>query len=237
MPKLTILTPTGGRPDAFALCERYMARQTFTDWKWVVVDDCRPETICTMGQTVIRPDKPWLPGGVSTQNRNLLLTLEQVNTEFVAVIEDDDWYGPKHLETLCGYLEKVAVVGELPSRYYNVKHRLFRIMPPGGHASLCQTGFRTEMLPRMKVVCGLNDNTDVLLWHQVRSMGVLSGLYFGDQVVGIKGMPGRPGVGIGHYPKIRPSHWTEDSGMETLKEWTGEDAELYKDYYGARIAA
>lgn len=237
MPKLTLLTPTGGRPEAFALCERYMARQTFADWKWVVVDDCRPETNCTMGQTVIRPDRLWLPGGLSTQNRNLLLALEQVQTEFVVIIEDDDWYGTKHLETLCGYLEKFATVGELPSRYYNVKYRLFRIMPPSGHASLCQTGFRAEMLERVKIVCELNSNTDVLLWHQVYSMGAPSNLYFGNRVVGIKGLPGRPGVGIGHYPTQRLTHWIQDPGLKTLTEWIGEDVELYRSYYDGRVTA
>lgn len=237
LPKLTLITPTGGRPEAFALCEKYMARQTFIDWKWIVVDDCKPETECTMGQAVIRPNKLWLPGGGSTQNQNLLLALDQVNTEFVAVIEDDDWYSPKYLETLCGNLEKVSVVGELPSRYYNVKHRMFRIMPPGGHASLCQTGFRAELLERFKVVCQLNSNTDVLLWHQVRSMGIHSNLYFGDQVVGIKGLPGRPGAGIGHYPKQRPTHWIQDPGLKTLTEWIGDDVELYRRYYDGRIAA
>lgn len=219
------------------MCERYMARQTFTDWRWIVVDDCRPETNCTIGQTVIRPDKPWLPGGIPTQNRNLLLALDQVNTEFVAFIEDDDWYGPKHLETLCGHLEGVAIVGELPSRYYNVKHRMFRIMPPGGHASLCQTGFRAELLERVKVICELNDTTDVLLWHQVRSMSVFSRLYFGNHVIGIKGLPGRPGVGIGHYPKLRPTYWAPDWKLETLAEWIGEDVELYRSYFDGRVTA
>lgn len=231
MPKLTLITPTGGRPEAFALCERYMARQMFTDWEWIVVDDCNPTTECTMGQWVIHPDTFWVPGGPHTQNRNLLLALEQVNTEFVAVIEDDDWYGPKHLETLCKHLEKATLVGELPSCYYNVKNRMFRVMPSSGHASLCQTGFRAELIPRMKVVCELNSDTDVLLWHQVRSMGVSSKQYFGNQVVGIKGMPGRAGAGIGHYPKIRPSHWTPDTWMKTLTEWIGKDAELYGSYY------
>ena len=231
MPKLTLITPTGGRPEAFALCELYMAQQTFTDWEWIVVDDCKPRTVCTLGQKVIHPDTLWLPGGPATQNRNLLLALGQVNTEFVAVIEDDDCYGPKYLETLCGYLEKAVIAGELPSRYYNVHHRLFRVMPAGTHASLCQTGFRAELLERVKIVCGLNSDTDVLLWHQVHSLSQSTKLYFGDQVVGIKGMPGRAGVGIGHYPRIRPSHWTPDVVLKKLTEWIGEDVELYRSYY------
>ena len=236
MPKLTLITPTGGRPEAFAMCERYMARQTLQDWEWIVVDDCNPTMECTMGQKVIHSDTFWVPGGPNTQNRNLLLALEQVNTEFVAVVEDDDWYGPKHLENLCNHLKSTVMAGELPSRYYNVKHQMFRIMTTGPHASLCQTGFRADLILTVKQICKANSDTDVLLWRQMR--GLSPQLYPGNQVVGIKGMPGRAGAGIGHYPKLRPHYWINDPEAATLKQWIGEDAELYRSYYdGGRNAA
>jgi hypothetical protein len=51
-------------------------------------------------------------------------------------------------------------------------------------------------------------------------------------------MPGRAGAGIGHYPKLHPHYWINDPEAATLKQWIGEDAELYRSYYdGGRDAA
>ena len=236
MPLLTLITPTGGRPEAFALCERFMSRQTFIDWEWIVVDDCLPLTDCTMGQTVLHPKPLWEAGGGSTQNRNLLLALTRVQSDFVAVIEDDDYYGPEYLETLCGHLKEVVIFGETPSRYYNVRHRMCRSMAANRHASLCQTGFRVELTPMVQEACQLNRETDVFLWSRIHAEHVSSRLCVGNHVVGIKGMPGRGGVGMGHYPQTRPSRWTDDPQLRVLRDWIGEDSKLYTDYYARNSA-
>jgi glycosyltransferase involved in cell wall biosynthesis len=237
MSKLALITPTGGRPEAFALCEQFMAQQTFTDWEWIVVDDCKPNVECTLDQRVLHPWPAWEAGMESTQCRNLLLALERASSEFVAVIEDDDYYSPRHLENICKYLETAALVGEIPSRYYNVKHRMFRTMAANQHASLCQTGFRAELIPMVREVCKLNGPVDVCLWQEVRSNGGIFKQYLEDQVIGIKGMPGRAGVGIGHYPESRLSRWNADPQLRVLQDWIGDDAKLYKDYYGPRNSA
>ena len=59
---ITILTPTGARPEGFALCEKYIAGQTVLQYfnlDWIVVDDCYPETKCTMGQRYVRATRDW----------------------------------------------------------------------------------------------------------------------------------------------------------------------------------
>jgi len=41
-PPITVITPTGDRPEAFALCERWMSQQTYTgqiQWIWKATDD------------------------------------------------------------------------------------------------------------------------------------------------------------------------------------------------------
>ena len=36
---ITLITPTGDRPLAFALCQNWMRKQTVLPFQWVVVDD------------------------------------------------------------------------------------------------------------------------------------------------------------------------------------------------------
>ena len=71
------ITPTGGRPEAFLLCEMWMARQTRQPDLWIVVDDVEPQTSCTMNQIHIAPTEPW-NDGPSTQHRNILLALDYI---------------------------------------------------------------------------------------------------------------------------------------------------------------
>jgi hypothetical protein len=70
MKHFTVITPTGDRPETFALCERYLYRQTLKPSKWIVVDDGIKYT--TMGggfkdvvyikrQASIEPEKHTLP--------------------------------------------------------------------------------------------------------------------------------------------------------------------------------
>jgi hypothetical protein len=46
-------------------------------------------------------------------------------------------------------------------------------------------------------------------------------------VVGMKGLPGREGIGIGHNPN---GPWTVDPALRILREWIREDVEFYQEY-------
>ena len=41
-------------------------------------------------------------------------------------------------------------------------------------------------------------------------------------VIGLKGLPGRPGLGVGHRPKTRDD-WQYDEDYAKLIEWLGAD--------------
>ena len=74
---LQIITATGARPEALALCHRWMRAQTYTGQVlWLIVDDGpAPSPIEKMPDNwrtvVIRPAPFWQPGQ-NTQARNLL---------------------------------------------------------------------------------------------------------------------------------------------------------------------
>ena len=225
MSLLSVLTPTGNRQQAFSLCERYMARQTFQDFEWTVVDDGERATVCTMDQKVVRPEPRWRPGQPSSQARNLIVGLDRCNSDYIAIVEDDDYYGPDHLARVMQELKTNDLVGEHPALYYNIRHQAWREMGNKFHASMCQTAFRRIMIPIIQKVCQESEAyIDIRLWQRVSPVN--RNLYWARNVIGIKGMPGRDGVS--HLHRSNGLGWTEDTGFAKLREWIGEDVVNYE---------
>jgi hypothetical protein len=241
MEAVTVITPTGGRPQAFTLCRRWMSRQTYRGTvQWLVVDDCDPPTALPELEKygtpflnasgcevqVIRPELRW-QHGQNTLARNLLAVLDVIRFEKVVFVEDDDWYSADYLEFMSGLLDKHEIVGEAPARYYHVPSRLYRTLPNARHASLCQTGIRADIVPRMREICREPSGTfiDVRLWEGAPRAGLSDSP---GHCVGMKGLPGRAGIGIGHRPEGRGADWKSDTDRAVLRSWLGNtDAEAY----------
>jgi hypothetical protein len=224
---LTLLTATGARSAAFTLCERWMAAQDYAGTvRWVIVDDGPEPQLVTLPRSgwsvdVVRPAPLW-SHGQNTQARNLLAGLDLVGAdERVVFVEDDDWYSPDWLTHVAGHLEYAELVGERRSRYYNVATRRWREMGNTGHASLCATALRGRALNTLRQVLRTHrTGIDMRLWHQHRSRH----LFDGHRVVGIKGLPGRGGVGVGH----RKDFGAPDPDGRVLRQWIGDDARAYQ---------
>ena len=109
---MIVITPTGGRPEAFALLARYLNAQTLPAFRWLIVDDCDPATPVPVMRDgieveVIRPSWRWQPGQ-NTQAMCMAVALKRVPDDAcVAVCEDDDWIGPTHLEMTAACLRSV----------------------------------------------------------------------------------------------------------------------------------
>ena len=235
---ITLITPTGGRPKAFALCERWMERQTKRWYQWIVVDDCAPPTPTHLGQTVVQLAPAWQLGE-NTQARNLLEGLRHVKGDAVLFIEDDDWYSPAYIEQMSAWLELYSVVGCSAARYYNLNAQKFQYMQNQSHSSLCETGLRTE-----REVMRLLDKTirapsqlkfelvsprfiDCVFWQRVRRSRINWRLYTHHGLcIGIKGLPGRMGIGTGHTPG---NGYEVDEGFSRLREWIGDDVDIYRE--------
>lgn len=224
---LTLLTATGARPEAWARCERLMARQTYTGpVRWVVVDDGpepQPVTFQRDGWTVevIRPTPYWEPGQ-NTQARNLRAGLAVIQPhESVVVIEDDDWYAPDWLATVAAKLVDAELVGETRARYYNVRRMVGRELSNLAHASLCASAMRGRALALFRAVCLSSSKfIDIELWRKAPSKA----LFHGHRTVGLKGLPGRGGIGMGHAGTF---NGTPDPSGTLLRAWIGPDAEEF----------
>lgn len=224
---IQLLTATGARPEAFALCQKWAARQDYAGKVlWVIVDDGPdPQKLERMPsnwlQVVVRPSPHWQPGQ-NTQARNLLAGLNAIDPAHpMAIFEDDDWYAPDWLTHIAAQLERAELVGEIRARYYNAATRQGRQLNNATHSSLCSTAMRGSAIETFRQSCKRAPKfIDLDLWKRHRNKKVFDG----HRVVGIKGMPGRGGIGMGHQEAFKGQH---DPDGALLRQWIGDDAEHY----------
>lgn len=225
---IQLLTATGARPDAWALCERWMLAQKYPDpVRWIVVDDGPEPQQITFNRDrweilTVYPSPPWQPGQ-NTQARNILAGLAHVDRRYpLVMIEDDDWYSPEWLAHVSSVLSVGELVGESHARYYNVHMRRGRQLHNAAHASLCCTGLRGPAIDALAEACdGSPKYIDLALWRNCARQRQLFG---GHRVVGIKGLPGRGGIGMGHRTDFSGQ---PDPDGKLLRSWIGSDAEAY----------
>ena len=229
LPLVTLITPGGGRPEAFKLSEMYRARQDYKgEIQWIVADDNpKDPVVCTMGQEHIFGALQWRPG-INTLRYNFAAAIEKVRGSIILVWENDDAYvSPSYISIMVDYLKYADLVGETWVTYYNLKIKGFREMQNTLHASTCQTGFTKAYLPWFeRAVHSGEQFLDIFLYQQARARGHKHILFHGlNLCVGMKGLPGRGGIGFGH---TNTHEFTPDSNFVKLKQLVGEeDAKLY----------
>src|SRR5690606_6840339 len=215
---LQVITPTGDRPEAWKLCQLWMARQDYAGpVAWHVVDDGRqpmPADFARDGYALHMHRLEPMAG--NSQARNLLHLLDKINPRFPVVCwEDDDHYAPDWLETCERELRDCELIGERHTRYFNVATGRGREMTNRAHASLCATAMRGRALDVFRDVLRKHSaRLDMELWRRCPGR-----LLDSHKVVGIKGLPGRGGIGVGH-------RGTFGEPMR-LRDWIGSDAEAY----------
>lgn len=227
---LTVITPTGTRPDAFALCKRMMRRQTFDGCvHWIIVDDGPVAENVSFRKrrwkiTVLRPEPFWRPGN-NTQGRNLALALGLVERgSVVTVVEDDDWYHADWLRWIADNAHAAELIGEAQAVYYNVRSRRWRNLGNDDHASLRSSAMRDGAIETFRdVLTRPNKYYDLRLWARHGDKKT----FCGSLSVGIKGMPGRPGIALGH----ELGRGTADPDCKKLRDLIGDDADWYLDFF------
>lgn len=209
---VTLVTPTGDRPEQFRLLQRWIAQQRYCGpIQWIVVDDGEtPQTPC--GTTYIRrepkPDDPR-----HTLTANLRAALPHIRGDYVLILEDDEYYAPDYVSMMVGALHHGDMAGQQGSRYYWLRHRKFRHGVRESWVSLCRTGFRRSVLPAFqRAIESDHPSVDLRLWSTHtgsrktwRSRETLN--------VGFKDGPGRGG-------NRQPSgDAAADTDLQTLKRW------------------
>lgn len=230
--RISVITPTADQPLGMALAEAYMARQTVQPDEWIVADDGNEHAALTQGQIHLKLPRCY-EGGRSLAS-NLLEALPEVTGDVVLVWEHDDWYSPEHIANCVSQLHTYHAAGSHIQRYYNVEHRLFVAMLNRGSA-LCNTALTADRLDHLKAAALQALETgaigvDRLFWDSLPSRE--KKIHSINTVVGIKGLPGRKGLGVGHRPVPgRRRRWQADPNLTQLKLWVGQDYRNYCSLY------
>ena len=229
---IVLITPTGGREKQIQLCAKWMKEQTYTgSVLWVIVDDCSPRTTDFISSefkedwTIVKVyPKPVWEQGQNTQSRNLQAGLnaipKNVDISSIFIIEDDDYYKAKYLEIMTIMLESYDLCGETNTFYFNPKYNAGRRNHNNKHSSLFQTAFTPNLISEFERILINNIKfIDIELFKLKVKINLFTGL---DLAVGIKGLPGREGIGNGH--KLTTYHTQNNIRIEQL---IGEDAKYY----------
>ena len=180
-----------------------MLAQTYTGpVHWIIVDDGPAQQEVWFRRDgwevdVYRPEQLWRLGQ-NTQQRNLQIGLgavDRAKTRALMVIEDDDYYGPEWLQFVDEQIEHAELIGEGWAIYYNVYYRTWDRLNNDAHCSLRCSAMRGAAIDTFESVLSFpNKYYDQQLWKRHPDRLVFPRLY----TVGIKGMPGRAGIAIGH---------------------------------------
>lgn len=232
--KVSLVTPTRNRPVSFGLVERWIERQTLwskpgVTMEWIVVNDGKAEYQYKMGQIVCNR-QPQPKEGFSFC-LNLIMGLSAVRGDLVYFIEDDDWMHPTLLERLWQVWDrsegKMLVLGFTHALYYDVRRLRARECRNSAHSSLGSTAIGAAAISATKNILRCNKATiDGRLWRHAKRSNWLRYLGKNEEQsdgrwlhVGLKCMPGEPGIGDGH----RDGRGTLDADHRIIKRWIGID--------------
>jgi hypothetical protein len=219
---IQILTPTGMRHEAWALCCEWMASQNYKGFvRWIIVDDGdKPQSVPQIGGwdiVVVYPEPKWKPGQ-NTQCRNLLEGLKHVDDRYpVIFVEDDEHYKPGWLSRCVKELEHDDLVGQAISCKYSIALMRAREQTIPGRANLACTAIKGRMIGVFREIIERGVKlADVVMWRENQGR-----LFSGHYVTGIKCMPGRAGIDSGHRDDM-PGRYDPYGRM--LQQWIGKDA-------------
>ena len=224
---ITAITLTGDRKEAFQLCTRWMSNQTVKPDQWIVVDDGKepleiPENIEMDYLRRVPSNKD----PQHTMVMNLQLALNGVESEKILIMEDDEYYAPNYIEEMSRKLYEYELVGIGHSKYYHLPSGGFIVHKNMDHASFAQTGFRSTLLSELNKIMEGDQFLDIRLWKEV-ALHKNSHIFVDTDplYLGMKGLPGRKGIGVGHVEKIYKNF---DKDRSFLKSITNEDFKHYK---------
>jgi len=230
---ITIITPTGDRPEAFELTRKWVISQTVQPDQWLVIDDGKeplPDYLRIDVDYVRREPK-------ENEGHTLILNMKEavkhIKGDTILIFEDDDWYGPDYVKTMVHYLGIYDLVGESYARYYHLPAMKYRRIGNNAHASFCQTGFNKRLLSVFNTCLEGDPYIDARFWSIVTEHKYLI-VDTADQLhlhCSLKGMKGRLGIGSGHNKEAR--YYNVDDSLEYLIRWVGEEnAKIYMQHVG-----
>ena len=215
---VTCITCTGDRKEVFSLCERWMQNQTVKPIQWIIVDDgIEPIKVPNLFYVTYIRREPKSTDPKHTMIANLQEAAKcNILGNKILFWEDDEYYARDYILDMSKLMDTYEVVGIGRSKYYYLPGNTYYSHNNMGHASLAQTGFRKSFLNEFLEILPGDSFLDIRIWNiinpgetHLKETGrheYISkngrGFIFNDKdkslYVGMKGMPGRKGIGSGH---------------------------------------
>jgi hypothetical protein len=236
-----------------------MTNQTVRPDQWLVVDDGTVPFVPTVPMEYVRRE-PRADDPKHMLAIKLQKAIPLIKGDKILIIEDDEYYAPAYVGEMVKHLNGGKIAGITQNRYYHVPTGGYYQMHNMGHASLAETAFSSAFLPTFKTAVDtgiFTDYLDIRLWRMARQSSARN-FKFGGRVlttrgrqgmsqslnneiflfsdsdrplyVGIKGLPGRAGIGMGHNPAMYSTRDTVDRRI--LKQWMPKDYQVYLDAMG-----
>jgi len=235
--RITCITPTGDRPLAFALCRQWMKHQTVKPTQWIVVDDGKVPMVPTGSFQYVRRE-PRSDDPPFTLSLNLAAALPFIAGDKIFIIEDDDYYAPAYIAEMSHRLDSHEVVGLMHAKYYYLPTGGYQTHANATHCSLAETAFRSSFLPEMPEILRLSTDSyvDLRIWIKAGTRGYRFNDNEKPLYLGIKGLPGRGGIGIGHDPG-RYKKNKDAANRPMLKKWVPKDYQVYMDILSGKLTS
>jgi len=230
--RITCITPTGDRPLAFALCQQWMLHQTVKPDQWIVVDDGKVPLEPMMPMQYVRR-KPQPSDPRHTLLMNMRVALPLITGDKIIIIEDDEYYAPTYVEELARLLGQYEAAGIVRSKYYYIPSGGYHRHGNTSQASFAQTSFRRSFLPEFERLLEGDAYLDIRAWRVIGRRGYLFSDDKNPLYLGIKGLPGRVGIGTGHRKEMYGKFDTSDRAI--LKGWVPNDYQIYLDILNGKL--
>lgn len=228
--EITVITMTANRPKDLARLQKYMGRQTYKNFKWLVIKDSdvaypEPMPFETRIQRVKKENE------LHSMLENLREGLLRVDTPLVAICEDDDWFSPDYLEKMVAMLKDHHLAGFSQEIVYRASNRTFSRAWNVAHASLSATGWQhEEITPFVLAIIEQNDvYVDSILWQEIQEMEGYSAKLTENTERESRGLLYHVGFKSDHgaSPLHTRQLMSEDTIGGCLRKWIGEDAQEY----------
>lgn len=129
--KVVVLTPTIGKKELAQACQS-VAAQTYENVEHlVVVDGSRfssavDEVWSSIDTGAKRLDLPYNTGGGGFYGHRIIAGFSKlIDADYIAVLDEDNWIEPRHIETLVGTIEKLSLDFAFSLRNYCNEDGLF----------------------------------------------------------------------------------------------------------------
>jgi glycosyltransferase involved in cell wall biosynthesis len=230
MDNFSVITCTGDRPTAFAICAELMSRQIVKPSEWIIIDDGKTNTRVpnfSFVKYIKRARKRNEPA--HTLPAQFQKAMHQVTTDIVIVMEDDDWYYSRYFESILPLFAKYDLVGQVCNVYYFMREKQYFVHNNLEHSSLCSTAFTRKVFSFFDHINLNKPYIDMSLW---RATGYAQCLYTPDKqvVLGIKGLPGRVGITYNANRRILKRGMQNDRRLGYFKNVVGDDIALYEKF-------